>query len=444
MVGFDGPVQNVGDFPKSPGGSENQGVRDTADYTISSDIPGFDGLTVSKHENFNYMVEVDPRQAKAIRKQYNWGRQGFEGGAVSLDNKTVYLGVDATPAFWCKFEADTPGDFTQGTTYVYKHDAPEKWIAVDNTNPEVMLNFKDAAVAAGATMYNRTEWVTIDPQTGKIYWTETGRDAPGSRWADEETDGAVHDPYHVQRAIDNNWGTPSSGDYRDYYGRIWCYDPATNTNTVILEGGPAWDQEEGPAEADYWSTHLSNPDGLSHIIIDGQTFLIVQEDLNGSSYGRMPAGISNRTCEMFLLDLSIEEPTVDDLIRITAVPAGAEITGAVATPDGASILVNSQHPSSGNPFPFNHSLTFAIHGFDNITVSNLQEPEIEGEGFSVYPNPTTRTVYLSEAKDVAIYSAQGQRLMVLRNVTQIDVSNLSAGAYFLQTEDGQVKKLIVE
>lgn len=442
---FDAPVQNAGDFPKSPGGSENQGVRDTADYTISTDIPGFDGLTIPKYQNFNYMVEIDPKQAKAIRKQYNWGRQGFEGGAVSLDNKTIYLGVDATPAFWCKFEADTPGDFTQGTTYVYKHDAPEKWIEVDNTDPEKMLNFKDEAVAIGGTMYNRVEWVTIDPQTGIIYWTETGRDSPGSRWADEEAEGAVHDPYHIQRATDKGWGTPSSDDYRDYYGRIWAYNPETNENYVVLEGGPDWDEEESPAETDYFNKHLSNPDGLSHIIIDGQTFLIIQEDLNGSSYGRVPAGVGNRTCEMFLLNLSIENPTINDLIRISAVPAGAEVTGAVATPDGASILVNSQHPSSANPFPFNHSLTYAIHGFDQITLTNLSEPEIMNEDeFTIYPNPTTRVVYLSEVKDVAIYNAAGQRLAVLRNTNEIDVSNFPAGAYYIQAEDGTTKKLIVE
>lgn len=45
------------------------------------------------------MTEIDPRQAVAIRKQYNWGRQAFEGGVVMPDNQTVYLSVDATPAF---------------------------------------------------------------------------------------------------------------------------------------------------------------------------------------------------------------------------------------------------------------------------------------------------------------------------------------------------------
>lgn len=434
-----------GSYPKSPGGAENQGVRDTANYIISSDIEGFDGLEVRKYENFNWMVEIDPRQAKAIRKQYNWGRQPYEGGVVSLDNTTIYLGPDDTPGFWTKFVADEPGDFTKGKLYVYNATADERWIEIDNSDPEKMLNFKEQAVAAGATMYNRIEWVAVDPATGLVYWTETGRDSPGSRWADEEAAGATHDPYHIQRAIDKGWGTPSSSDYRDYYGRIWVYDPATNYNSVVIEGGPDWDEETSPAEADYFSKHLSNPDGLSVMTIDGQSFLVICEDLNGRSYGRVPAGVSNSTCELWLLDLSVESPTVDDLIRISAVPRGAEVTGAIATSDGKSLLVNSQHPSSSNPFPFNHSLTYAIHGFDQITVTDLGEPQFnETEGLDVFPNPATRAVYFNRAADVAIYNAQGQRLRVFRNVTQVDVSRLPAGNYFLQTADGETKKLIVK
>lgn len=437
--------ESSGSFPKSPGGEENQGVRDTSNYIISSDIEGFDGLEVRKFENFNWMVEIDPRQAKAIRKQYNWGRQPFEGGVISMDNATVYLGPDDTPGFWTKFVADTPGDFTRGKLFVYKADSDERWIEIDNSDPARMLNFKEQAVAAGATMYNRIEWVAIDPATGLIYWTETGRDAPGGSWAGEEAEGATHDPYHIQRAIDKGWGSPGSADYRDYYGRIWVYDPAANYNSVLLEGGPDWDEETSPAEADYFRKHLSNPDGLNVMTIDGQSFLVILEDLNGRSYGRVPAGVSNNTCEAFLLDLSVENPTVDDLIRLTAVPRGAEITGAVQTPDGRSLLVNSQHPSSSNPFPFNHSLTFAIHGFDQIALTDLAEPRFEEAiGLEVYPNPTTRMVYLSQAEDLAIYNAQGQRLKVFRNVTQVDVSMLPAGTYFLQTAGGEIKKLVVQ
>ncbi len=424
-------------------GRFNQGVRDTLDYVIESDIPGFDGLTVKKYQNFNWMVEVDPREAVAIRKQYNWGRQGFEGGTIAADNRTVYLGVDDTPGFWTKFVADTPGDFTVGKTYVYKHDTAEKWVEIDNTDPQKMLNFKAEAVAVGATMYNRIEWVTIDPNTGIIYWTETGRDKPGSAWADEFAAGAVHDPGHIQRAVEQGVSSPNDPAYWDYYGRVWAYDPATETNYIYLEGGPYF--ATSPAEADYPSKHLTNPDGLYVMQIDGQSFMVILEDLNGTSFGRTPAGVSNPTCEAYLLNMSIENPTIDDLIRLTSVPRGAEITGCIQTPDGASLLINSQHPLNTNPFPFNHSLTFAIHGFDRLTITNLEEPDMpETNAFTIYPNPTTRTVFMNETTDVAIYNVNGQRLRVYQNVSQFDVADLSAGVYYIQNAAGDVQQLIIQ
>lgn len=433
-----------GSGPWGIGSRPNQGVRDTAEYTISApDFPAFDGLTVPKYENFNWMVEVDPRQAVALRKQYNFGRQGFEGGIVTADNRYIYLGVDATPAPWVRFVADTPGDFTQGVVQVYKHDAVEKWITIDNEDPAKMLDFSTEAWAVGATMYNRNEWVALDPITGDIYWTETGRDNPGGAWSGEAADGGVYAPHHLARAAEQGVASPGEAAYWDYYGRVLKYDAVTEEVTVTIEGGPYF--ATSPAEADYPEKHLTNPDGLSTIEIDGRTFLVICEDLNGRSFGRMPAGNSNSLCELFLLDATIENATTEDLIRITAVPRGAEVTGAIATPDGKSLLVNSQHPSGSNPFPYNHSLTFAIHGFDALTITNLTDPEVElGEAFSVYPNPTLQTVYLNTAQDVALYSQLGQRLAVYRNVNQIDVSQLATGIYYLQNGNGETVQLVKE
>lgn len=183
--------------------------RDTAMFTIgtgtstqpvSNGFPGFDGETMEKYQNYNYMVEIDPIEAKAIRKQYNWGRQPFEGGCVMPDNKTVYLGADNTPGFFTKFVADTPGDFTTGFTYVFKHDAtPSHWVEIDNTDFTKMLNFQSEAAMVKATMFNRLEWVT--EANGKVYFTETGRDNPASRWRNVASNFNVpYAPHHTARA----------------------------------------------------------------------------------------------------------------------------------------------------------------------------------------------------------------------------------------------------
>jgi secreted PhoX family phosphatase len=434
------------------GDNEDIADRDTSMFTIGvgtangqlapAGFPGFNGNSIQKYQNYNYMTEIDPRQAVAIRKQYNWGRQAFEGGVIMPDNRTVFLNVDNTPAFFTKFVADQAGDFTVGKTYVYKHDAVgSKWLEIDNTNLSKMLNFADEAVALGATMYNRLEWIAKDPNTNLVYLTETGRDNPASRWADESAAGAVHAPHTLNRAQFVQGTHPDSSDYWDYYGRVLQFDPLTDEMTVFLEGGPYF--ANSPDSIFYPYNHLSNPDGLNFLNVNGQSYMIICEDLNGTSRGRVPNGFSDRTCELYLFDMSDPTPTVSDLSRISIAPRGAEITGAVASPDGKTIFVNSQHPSTSNPFPYDHSLTYAITGWDE-SLTAIQQAKKEQQDYDFYPNPVARTLYFKEVGDFAIYDLQGRRLEVHRNVNQIEVAHLPAGTYFIQNQGGVTKKLVVQ
>jgi len=445
--------RNLGNFVIGEGTIANDSV---SAYASPNGFPGFNGDTLDKYQNYNYMVEIDPREAVAVRKQYNWGRQGFEGGCVMPDNQTVYLGVDATPAFWLKFVADQPGDFTSGQLYAFKEDeteASDRWKEIDVTN-KGYLTVAQQAIDQGCTMYNRIEWVVVDTTSGYVYWTETGRDNPASRWVDESAEGATHSSYTMARAMAQ--GThPDSSDYVDYYGRVVKYDPSTETTVVTIEGGPDF-AADSVSLADYQAAgitkHLSNPDGLNAMVIGGQSYLIICEDLNGRSHGRVPLNLTtNRTCEMFLLDLSIENPTPEDLIRITATPFGAEITGACPTPDGKSILVNSQHPSDDqalNIYPYNNSLTVAINGFDKLVESTVGINDFfaaDENAFKVYPNPVARTLYFEEATDAAIVNLQGQQVRVVRNSNKVDVSDLTAGVYTITDLNTNIsRKLIIE
>ncbi|MBX2893148.1 MAG: DUF839 domain-containing protein [Saprospiraceae bacterium] len=446
----DGRIWTAEEWFRSNNASIASGVRDTTDFTVNSDIPGWNGVKLKKFQNFNWMVEIDPREAKAIRKQYNWGRQPFEGGVIEPSNRLVYLGPDDTPGFLGMFVSNTPGDFNKGTLFVYKHDKPGyNWVPIWEDGS--MLEHKKFATQKGATMFNRIEWVTMD-KLNNVYFTETGLDKPGNAWADENALGAVHDPYHVQRAQALGFTSPNDPNYPDYYGRIWKYDPVKDTCTVYLEGGPAL--SSSPSEADYPEVHLSNPDGLTIVNIGDKQYLLIQEDLNGSSFGRMPSGAPLIICEAFLLDLSIQNPTLNDLIRLTATPVGAEITGAIQTSDGKSILINSQHPNTNNPFPYNHSLTFAINGLDKVNPNDLKKPkafdrvemasEANADAFTVYPNPTARMVYMNQVTDVAIFDSNGKRVMVRRNTSEVDVSALTAGVYYIQNAQGSILKLVIQ
>ena len=451
-------------FPNSDPG--DRGVRDTMPFTIQTngDLPAFDGVTVDKYQNFNYMVEIDPRTGMAIRKQYNWGRQPFEGGAISNDNTTVYLGGDATPGFFSKFVADAPGDFTNGTLYIYKQDETGPngpWVEIDNSNVAAMLNFDSAAVALGATMFNRIEWVTIDRESGAIYFTETGRDNPAGRWDDEKAAGADFAQHHYARAAAQGMElgqtiAPDSADYIDYYGRIVKYDPATNEMEAFIEGGPLF--RNGASAADYPEIHLTNPDALTVMRLDGEQYLAIGEDLNGTSFGRMPSEVTgNRACEVFLYriadadDQPDNEQRVNDLIRITTTPIGAEATGLCVIPNpedpdtDLALLLNSQHASSSNPEPFDVDLTYAITGWDQVFATTSLRPEISQEEiFSVYPNPVARTLHFNEVTDVEILTLDGKRVRAARHVKSINVEGLSAGTYVIKNKEGFARKLIIQ
>ncbi|MDN5202662.1 DUF839 domain-containing protein [Fulvivirgaceae bacterium BMA10] len=431
-------------------------LRNLDPFTIMTDIVGdFNGKTIEKYQNFNYMVEVDPKEAVAIRKQYNWGRQPFEGGTIMPDNQTVYLGADATPGIFSKFVAKTPGDFTDGKLFAYKHDAEgEPWVEIYNTSLEDMLNFTQKALAKGATMFNRLEWVTN--HNGKVYMTETGRDGIGSRFENGAKAGGVLDyhwlepvrlrhPKMIDKPDDQVIDFVMRGGFNDYYGRVLEFDPATGQVTTYLEGGPFF--EASPEFSAYPEKHLSNPDGLNILNVDGRAFMLICEDLNGTSKGRVPAGITNRTCELYLLDMTVENPTVEDLTRISVVPLGAEVTGAQATPDGKTLFVNSQHPSSSNPYPYNNSLTYAITGWDGAisAIDDLDDLSFEpSKNFRIWPNPVARELKFNKVIDAAIYNASGQRLKVFRNQQSIDVSDLTPGMYFLSTSEGETQKLVVK
>jgi hypothetical protein len=132
-------------------------------------------------------------------------------------------------------------------------------------------------------------------------------------------------------------------------------------------------------------------------------------------------------------------------VRIAAVPKGAEITGAMGL-DENTIIFNSQHPSSDNPFPYNNSLTVAVSGWVQAVASleNGRDALENANGFTIFPNPTSRELQFNMVTDVAIYNAQGQRIRVARNTKRVNVEDLTPGVYFVKNKEGQMQKLIIE
>jgi secreted PhoX family phosphatase len=307
-------------------------------------------------------------------------------------------------------------------------------------------------------MFNRLEWVTY--HEGKVYMTETARDNVGDSFIEGTAKGGVLDYHWLEPVRSRHPNLEAKTDeqvldfvragfFNDYYGRILVYDIAEDKVETYLDGGPFY--EESPEVAAYPNKHLSNPDGLNVMVINGQPYMIICEDLNGTSNARVPAGIGNRTCETFMLDMNNSNPTLDDLVRISVLPVGAESTGAQPTPDGKTLLLNSQHPSSENPYPYNNSLTYAITGWDDAVaaITSIGDQVTEVEGLKFWADNVQRVIRISERSDMALYDVMGRRLRVARNITEMDVHDLQPGAYIMkayshETNTSVGAKLILE
>ncbi len=299
-------------------------------------------------QNIGYVVEVDPKTRKATQKMIAMGRYFHEDLEFMEDNKTVYLSDDFQPGVFFKFVADKELDYSQGQLYAFKQGDTEEsagtWLPLAR-DTATMIRAREAAIELGATMYMRHEW--FGRIGNKIYIGETGHDEED--WTNKINLGGNIAHALVQHSENNT--------VRDVYGRILVFDTETNTMKNHLEGGVSKDG----------ATVFSNPDCVTTVRLGGKDYLIIHEDINWNDKGRVPEHAFKKNkfyCELYLLDLSIEQPTLEDLKRFAIAPMGAELTGGIMSPDGSTLFLNVQHPHASNGAPYNRSMTVAITGWD--------------------------------------------------------------------------------
>ncbi len=276
------------------------------------------------------------------------GRFIHEDVAATDDGKTVYLTNDNNPAVFFKFETVKPFDYSDGQLYAYQQSQDGEtgsWIEMPMDTMSLLFANKKA-IELEATRFIRHEW--IEEVNGKLYITETGSDE--FDWSKLERNAETAADH-----INENLKT-SDDNYDDPFGRILEFDPSTNRMRSYLEGG-------------YFANPMdvfSNPDCLTSVTIGGKTYLVISEDIYWCDRGRVSPKAEKEEWvfnEIYFLDMSIENPTVDDLLRFAVAPKESETTGVIFLPDG-SMIVNIQHPGPDNPPPFNKSCTVLIQGFN--------------------------------------------------------------------------------
>jgi len=300
------------------------------------------------YQNIGYIVEVDPKTRKATQKIYAMGAYFHEDLEFMGDRKTVYLSDDKEPGVWFKFVADTIDDYSKGQLYAYKQTkdgTSGTWITLPRDTAS-LIRIRDIAIEKGASVFMRHEWLVR--KGNKIYIAETGHDH--TDWTKPMAKGAIPAKHYRDNLnVEGNI-------FEDVYGRILVFDTETNQMSVFLEGGISNDG----------ATVFSNPDCITITQQGGKDYLVICEDINKNNKKRVPKHVKKKNKwynELYFLDLSISQPTIEDLHRFAITPMGAEFTGAIFTHDNKTMFLNVQHPHWSNGKPFNRSTTIAITGF---------------------------------------------------------------------------------
>lgn len=386
--------------------------------TDTTDIRVNDTLTLKRFENLGWITEVDPVSAKAQRKLYAMGRFSHEAAFCMPDRRTVYLTDDYPLGVFFRFVADRPGDYTTGTLYAYRQStdgASGSWLPLPR-DIRKLVNARQEAWKLGATLFNRLEDLLL--YNGKLYISETGRDFIDPTEALEA--GAVSAQHHAAL-------TQPDGTLLDFYGRILVFDPDALEMKPYLQGGIS---KRNPYK------NFANPDNLALYQKDGKAYLVVNEDINGTSEGRVSChytGFNMLVNEIWFVDFANPAPTLEDAQLFAIGPTQAETTGGVFSPDMGTYFVNVQHADNPqNQAPFNNtSVTVAISGFDAPVNRSVVQP---GQGN--YALEGCERLFFGTRTDVQLTNAFGQTMRHGFGVREMDITGLPKGQYSLTSTAG--------
>jgi hypothetical protein len=342
--------------------------------------PRFDvNANANEPNRFGWIVEIDPFTpgSKPV-KRTALGRFKHENAAYSIAPNgkiVVYMGCDERNEYIYKFVSAGTFDkanptstanrrlLEQGTLYVARFDAGAA--AADNmgtgvwiplvfgqnglteangfgSQAEVLIRTRQAADRVGATMMDRPEWVTVNPNNpGNVYVTLTNNNRRGgttSNAADGTTTaGSARPPADEANPRANN-----------VWGHIVRWTEAGNDPTAltfnwdifVLAGQPSITDARKPSANITIDNLFNSPDGLA---FDSFGRLWIQTDGSYSNAGDF-ANMGNN--QMLAAD-----PATKEIRRFLVGPSGCEITGVTWTPDRKTMFINVQHPGevSGHP-----------------------------------------------------------------------------------------------
>ena len=341
--------------------------------------PRFDvAATPNEPNRFGWVVEIDPFDpASKPIKRTALGRFKHENAehVVAADGTVVvYMGDDERNEYIYKFvsagkfDASNPRSpanrnlLDTGTLYVAKFEGSTPgrgtgtWIPLvqgqngltdANGFPDqasILINTRAAADRVGATMMDRPEWITVNPnKLGEVFCTLTNNNRRGTTPVSANNAAGTTVAGSARPAVDavnprpnNLWGhivrwNETNGDPRSL---TFSWD------LFLLAGLPSVTGDRAPSSNITALNVFNSPDGLW---FDRNGRLWIQSDgafSNSGDYANM--GNNQMLCA---------DPNTGEVRRFLVGPSGCEVTGVVMTPDSRTMFVNIQHPGELGSHP---------------------------------------------------------------------------------------------
>jgi len=431
-------------------------------YTIPAKVTDFGGKKIPMHQNFGYMTQIDANKGKALNKCYHMGRFSHESGTVLADGKSMILADDYTNngGILFKFVSDTTffddkDKYYSGNLYAFKQSPGSyggSWIMIDR-NLDSLVIARGVASRKGATMFARLEWADVDPITGNVYIAETGvnnaqvKTKPSASATEianaVSMDGGATIPLHwINSTTDSIYWDDINKKIDMPFGCVLVLKDALTDNPKVepyLKGGYSTDGKIG----------FSNVDGITIKQIGNKSVAIFQEDIIGRNRGRVSTSVRAKDypyaiCEAFLIDLSITNPKVDDLKLFFATSRGAEVTGAIFTPDAQTIFLANQHPedATSNDPMYAKSAALALTVNTTTAIEDILDGKVSG--LSAFPNPTSGLVTFPKVVSGSLFTTSGVFIKNLNNSTELNLSELNSGVYYFKSTNNEVSKIVVK
>lgn len=268
--------------------------------------------------DFGWVTEFDPSTCKVINhpgglpeadKLWALGNMAHENVVIHPNRRTVYQGADMAVGYLYKFVADSAGDLSSGSLYVYKGAKTDsgEWVLIPNTTPQECNSTLYYSDSVGATVFSGIEDVEINPFDGKIYVAVKNENSVYSFRDSDPISGTKVSEFQTYVGNRSYWIYTDSDSMEVPWG-------TGNDNLAFDEKGNLWVLQDGSLNF-IW------------VVDSGHT----QENPKVRIFGRSPVG--------------------------------SEPTGITFSPDFRFLFMSIQHPSpnniaSGQPDAWGNSISF--------------------------------------------------------------------------------------